>query len=118
MDDFYTVHELQPSENSLTCILVFNAHHSVFEGHFPDRPVVPGVCMVQILKELLEQQLDEKLFLSHAPQIKFLGLITPEISPSVSMEWEKRENIYRLKAIFKKDSVLFKFTGDFGLETV
>ena len=22
--------------------------HPIFEGHFPDQPVLPGVCMVQI----------------------------------------------------------------------
>ena len=116
MDDFYTVHELQPSEFSLSCILVFNAHHPVFQGHFPGQPVVPGVCMVQIIKELLEQQLDEKLFLVNAPQIKFLRLITPDISPLVSMEWEKPDSVYRLKAGFKKDADLFKFSGDFQEE--
>lgn len=52
--------------------------HPVFEGHFPGIPVLPGVCMIQLIKELVENQLETKLSIRKASQIKFISVINPE----------------------------------------
>jgi 3-hydroxyacyl-[acyl-carrier-protein] dehydratase len=113
MSDFYTVHELQSSNDRLSCLIVFNQTHRIFEGHFPQQPVVPGVCTIQIVKELLEQQLDRKLILRSASQVKFLQLITPDIVPEVSISWKQTGETYSVNAVLKKDKDLFKFSGMF-----
>ena len=110
-NDFYTVHELQSSHSSLSCIIVFDRSHAIFEGHFPGQPVVPGVCMMQIVRELLEQQTNRKLLLRQAAQVKFLRLITPEVSPEVQVSWTKSEQGYQVSASFRKDADLFKLSG-------
>lgn len=110
MNDFYTVHELQPSLDSLSCVVVFNSTHQIFEGHFPGQPVVPGVCMVQITKELLQQQLDKSLILRSTGQVKFLQLITPDVIPEVNISWKETDKGYLVGASFKKDADLFKLT--------
>ena len=112
-NDFYTVHELQSSLSSLSCIVVFDKSHAVFEGHFPGQPVVPGVCMIQMVRELLEQQLSQPLFLRQAAQVKFLRLITPDISPEIHISWAEAEGKIQVSASFKKDGDLFKFSGLF-----
>ena len=33
--------------------------HPIFDGHFPDVPVLPGATMMQIAKELLEERRSE-----------------------------------------------------------
>lgn len=60
-----------------------NENHSVFEGHFPENPVMPGVCMLQIIKELCEQHLHTSLFLQKASQVKFTALINPNLHPQL-----------------------------------
>jgi len=51
--------------------------HPVFEGHFPGNPVMPGVCTLQMVIDCAGKILGYPVFLSHAPVIKFLGIIHP-----------------------------------------
>ncbi|HRO41490.1 MAG TPA: 3-hydroxyacyl-ACP dehydratase [Flavipsychrobacter sp.] len=111
--DFFTVHNLQSGEGTLSCTITFNKAHKIFEGHFPQQPVVPGVCTIQIAKELLEQQLNKKLFLRSTGQVKFLQLITPDINPDVFINWKENEKNYIVNASLKKDADLFKLTATF-----
>ena len=67
--------------------------------------------MLQIVKELLEQQLDRKLILRSTGQVKFLQLITPDISPEVHINWKESENGFLVTASFRKDADLFKLSG-------
>ena len=76
---FYTVQELrQPAAAEVHATIVLNPAHSIFDGHFPGLPVVPGVCMLQIIKECLEAVLQQKLTLTKAGNIKFLTVLTPK----------------------------------------
>ena len=49
MNDFYTISDLQTEEFSISCKATFNKDHDIFNGHFPGQPVVPGVCMMQMI---------------------------------------------------------------------
>lgn len=35
--------------------VMLNPQHSLYAGHFPQQPVVPGVCTLQMIKECLEK---------------------------------------------------------------
>ena len=49
LKDFYTLNTLQQiAANTYLCTLTLNAEHPIFKGHFPNNPVTPGVCMMQI----------------------------------------------------------------------
>ena len=114
MNDFYKIDYMQREPNSFTCKVLFNAQHDIFTGHFPSQPVVPGVCMMQMIKELLEAQTDKLLWLRNAGQVKFLQLITPDTEPTVYVSWDEGEMGYNVKASFKNDAgYLFKLTGSY-----
>ena len=59
--------------------------HEIFKGHFPGNPVMPGVCMIQIIKELTEEFIGKKLFLSVASNIKFMTIINPDKNPELQL---------------------------------
>ena len=63
-----------------------NDKHPVFKGHFPDNPVMPGVCMMQIIKELTESVLNVKLFMEKCSNVKFMALINPEENSNLFLE--------------------------------
>lgn len=54
-----------------------NPKHEIFDGHFPNNPIMPGVCMIQIIKELTELFTSQKLFLSKVSNVKFMAIINP-----------------------------------------
>ena len=76
-DDFYTVEQLVAEEGNIHATLRLNGKHRIFEGHFPEQPVVPGVCMIQMIKELLETVTGNRLLLRQSDTIKFLSVIDP-----------------------------------------
>ncbi|MCE1167501.1 MAG: hypothetical protein LWX70_05330 [Sphingobacteriia bacterium] len=58
--------------------LTINTDHDVFKGHFPDKPVVPGVCTISLVRELLEKWSGYTLLLKSIQQCKFTGMIIPD----------------------------------------
>ena len=114
MNDFYTIEYIQREPDSFSCKVAFNANHDIFKGHFPNQPVVPGVCMMEMVKELLEQQVDKFLWLRNAGQVKFLRLITPDVQPVINISWKPEARGYNVSASFQNDaSDLFKLNGKF-----
>lgn len=87
----------------------------IFSGHFPQHPVVPGVCMFAIVKELLEAQLGISLHLVECRNMKFLNMIDPDQTPTVNAEvtiLSRDDDRLNVQArLFKKDTVYFNMTG-------
>ncbi len=58
--------------------LALNANSDIFKGHFPQTPVLPGVCMMQMIKELIEKTSHNQWQLQKATNIKYLSLVQPD----------------------------------------
>ena len=52
--------------------LELNPAHQVYQGHFSGNPVVPGVCQVQMISELLSIVTGVPLRLTQADNVKLL----------------------------------------------
>lgn len=76
-DSLYIIKEITSENNSIEVLVELNEAHEIFEGHFPLQPVLPGACMLQMIKEIVEAALDVKLQLTKAEGIKFLSMIQP-----------------------------------------
>jgi 3-hydroxyacyl-[acyl-carrier-protein] dehydratase len=81
LNDFYTLSEVsdryREEGGTITASIEINKSHRIFDGHFPGLPVVPGVCMMQIIKEILELRLGMTFLIQSADQVKFLAVLTP-----------------------------------------
>jgi 3-hydroxyacyl-[acyl-carrier-protein] dehydratase len=87
LKDFYTVKSVEAHEgDKYIAHIVLNPAHDVFKGHFPGNPVTPGVCMMQIIKELTQDITKAKLTMKNASNIKFMALINPEATPELKLE--------------------------------
>lgn len=76
-DDFFKINSIETSDGVINAALEINASHKIFEGHFPGIPVVPGVCMMQMVKEVLECVIGRGTRLKNADHLKFLAVINP-----------------------------------------
>jgi 3-hydroxyacyl-[acyl-carrier-protein] dehydratase len=87
LKDFYKVISIEnTAENNYLAMILINEDHEVFKGHFPGNPVMPGVCMMQIIKELTEQITASPLFMQSLSNVKFMALINPFITPELRLE--------------------------------
>jgi 3-hydroxyacyl-[acyl-carrier-protein] dehydratase len=112
----FTFTDLQAKGDKLKTTIKLNAEHSIFKGHFPGQPVLPGVCMMQMVKEVTEVYIDKKIRLQKARELKFLSFIDPTEHISIQMELSvKRVNDeIKVDARLLNDTTLFfKFSGLF-----
>jgi len=62
LDNFYTILSSESSDSTIWTIQIkLNPGHPVYQGHFPEHPVVPGVCLLQLIKECVEDIRQQKL---------------------------------------------------------
>jgi len=89
LKDFYKIQSLIKTDDQKYLVTVLiNENHEVFEGHFPGNPVMPGVCMMQIIKEISEQITESSLLMQSISNVKFMALINPFVTPELRLELE------------------------------
>jgi 3-hydroxyacyl-[acyl-carrier-protein] dehydratase len=120
-NDFFTVIASSGEGSSFLAKLALNARHRIFEGHFPGQPVVPGVCLMQMVQEVMELALGGgPLRLVRADQMKFIMPIDPGKTGELEMklDWDrKEEGAVQVTASFSDGGKLcFKFNGVFAHE--
>lgn len=89
LKDFYQIQIIDKiSDTKYVAQILLNENHDVFKGHFPGNPVTPGVCMMQIIKELSQNITGFSLQLKSSSNVKFMALINPEVTPELKLELE------------------------------
>ena len=110
----YTLSNRNQSDGVLTWDVQLNAGHRIFDGHFPSQPILPGVCMMQIVREVLEHELGKKLRIRKADQLKFLKIIDPRETKELVLQVKVTSDGDALKvssSLNKDDVSFFKMTG-------
>lgn len=71
-----------------------NPSHFIYKAHFPDNPITPGVCIIQMATELLEQALGWELEIDVIHNVKFLSLLIPKEGEYIELSFhgEKTDN--------------------------
>lgn len=72
------------SDCGFTCRIRLNPEHIIYKAHFPEKPITPGVCILQIVQVLMELKTGRKMYLSKAANIKYLAVLSPTDNPEVS----------------------------------
>src|ERR1700681_1606274 len=86
LGNFFTIQSIQASGEAINARLEINPFHPIFDGHFPGIPVVPGVCMLQMVKEIIESVIGRTTRLVKSDQAKFLSVIDPRINTIIQAE--------------------------------
>lgn len=84
LNNLYTLLSSESSdERTWTIHVKLNPEHALYQGHFPGYPVVPGVCLLQIIKESAESIRQQKLQYTQVASCKFLSAIQPMKTPEL-----------------------------------
>ncbi len=115
--NLYDVTDLLADESSLTAVLKLNLNHTLFGGHFPGQPVMPGVCLLQIVKEVSEMNRQHKMQLTEADYLKFIALIVPDehqlLILQIKFTIAESGQIKTAASITAGGNISFKFQGLF-----
>ena len=80
LKNFYKIDAFETVSETTSVTITINKNHEIFKGHFPNNPVMPGVCMMQIIKEITEEVTSKTLFMEKCSNVKFMALINPDIN--------------------------------------
>lgn len=86
LNDLYTIQSLTETQNGIQATVQLRADHAIFKGHFPGQPVLPGVCMMEMIAEITGKYLEKEFRIYGGPLIKFLHMIDPLHHPLISLE--------------------------------
>jgi len=115
LNDLYTIEKLETEESKIKAEIRIDPSHKVFQGHFPTQPVLPGVCLIEMLKDIVKEALGKNCRLSEANNIKYLKVVDPTESPQLTFDLtvDELEDGLKVTAVssVSDGSANFKFKG-------
>lgn len=114
--DLYSIQSFTETDGSVEASVKLNKDHEVFKGHFPENPIMPGVCTIQLAKELTEMALNKELFLSVVSNVKFMAIINPEKNDTIQtvLHISEEEGIIKVKSTVSfGDTLALKLNATF-----
>ena len=100
LQDFYSVENSEIREGKFITGIKINKDHAIYDGHFPGRPVTPGVILMQLFKEEAERRQNCKLRLKTGSNVKFMAVVDPNDN-----------NVLELQSEIKEDNGLISLKG-------
>ena len=117
LNNFFYIDQVIADESSIKADIRVNSNHPILMGHFPEQPIVPGVCMLEMLKEVIQFNYNKKYQLESASMIKFLTMFAPPQFTSASFNIQINpfeSNKLQVNASLNSDDAIFlKFKGVF-----
>jgi 3-hydroxyacyl-[acyl-carrier-protein] dehydratase len=101
-----------------TAHVALNADSTIYRAHFPGNPITPGVCMLQLVGELLEDRRQGTLVLQEVKNLKFVSPLSPVDTPEIAVTFGRctldgdtlavRGTIVHGDTIFAKFSLIYQ----------
>lgn len=115
-DYLYKILESEKNNGVYLFKVDINPDYSIFKGHFPDMPVMPGVCTLDMTKQIISTAVGRSLRYSQIRDCKFLAAILPNENRELSVKLEigdVEEGEYKVNCeIFSDERVMMKLKAN------
>jgi len=86
-DKFFTVlHEEKVTANDAVYLCELKPDCDVYNGHFPGKPVSPGVCNIEMIRECTEMLVGCDLKIDTIKQCRLTAVASPSVCPKVDVK--------------------------------
>ncbi|MBQ0056793.1 MAG: beta-hydroxyacyl-ACP dehydratase [Bacteroidales bacterium] len=86
-DKFFEVlHEERITANDAVYLCGIKPDCDVYNGHFPGKPVSPGVCNIEMIKECTEMLTGKDLVIDTIKQCRLTAVASPAVCPKVDVK--------------------------------
>lgn len=115
LNNLFTYKIVEASDSIISAILSFDGKNEIYSGHFPGRPVTPGVCQIEACKEVLNDVTGGNFHIKSSKDVKFVVPHTPEVHEiNLQLNLQKRENGIDVNgSLFKGDIIFMKIRASF-----
>jgi len=90
-DNLYTIVSQEQNEASAVFQVRLHPEWPIYKAHFPGHPITPGVCIVQMVQELLQDLVHRDLCLIEAKNVKYVSIVSPEEITELTVTFSKIE---------------------------
>ncbi len=84
-DKFFSVENTVVSNEGATYYVRLLSDCDCYRGHFPGKPVSPGVCNIEMIRECAELFTGKDLFIEDIKQCRLTAVSSPAICPSLDI---------------------------------
>ena len=91
LDNLYSIVSRTEQEGLPHYRVRINPQWPIYRAHFPGHPITPGVCIVQMVQELLCDTLRRPLSLRKAKNVKYLAIVSPTQVEELTVAFTKLE---------------------------
>lgn len=114
-DTFFKINTLKFQDNVLEAEISIDAKHTIYEGHFPNNPVTPGVVQLEMVKEILGTHFNKTIQLKSLSTSKFLAVLNPEKTPEATFKMnvvEQEDQSLKVSGqLSNSEGICLKFSG-------
>lgn len=71
------IRQVTTGDNKITATLCFNKNFTGFQGHFPQNPVLPGICLLETVLVLIQRLKGRTVHMTELVVSKFFEVVTP-----------------------------------------
>jgi 3-hydroxyacyl-[acyl-carrier-protein] dehydratase len=110
INNYFNILNSEISEGKGQFSLELNPDCEVYKGHFPEKPISPGVCNIYMIKSCTEKVVGKNLLLNNLKQCRLTALVTPTEHPLLELSISTTaidENNYKVEAKLYKDETTF-----------
>lgn len=98
-ENLFKMKVVEKSEGRFLFEVSFDPSHEVFKGHFPQRPVVPGVLLMQTVRECFEDASGLNSTMITAGDLKFTNPVIPGKPVMIEISFtQKSESVFAVKS--------------------
>ncbi|MDR2548917.1 MAG: hypothetical protein LBD10_01735 [Desulfobulbus sp.] len=75
---WYSLLDLEmPAPNDIRARVIVNGDSPWFSGHFPDRPILPGIAQLKMVADVIALARQERLWIKRLHRVKFKRIVRP-----------------------------------------
>ena len=108
-NELYRILNISCGEGEFCCSMELNNDSVIYKAHFPDNPITPGACMMQMLQEITEEAIGKKLELARLSNVKFLMPLSPKTTTTIqaNCKYAQVDGGLKVQATFAGNDVVY-----------
>lgn len=109
LNNLYTI--IGTSDDAQSYTIGLNSECFIYKAHFPEQPITPGVCIIQIASELFGFKSNRSVTLTEIANAKFLSVISPVQTTQVTYKFQKitamEDSVVKVSVVVYDDVTTF-----------
>lgn len=109
LDRLYQIGTIVEEDGKYYVEVTLARQNAIFDAHFPGNPILPGACIIDIVKCCAEKVLNKTMQTKSVCNLKFLQIIQPQFVDNlrVTLKLSPSEEQLLCKAVVDSGNIVF-----------